>query len=1299
MFSSLYSRAIAIYHSVKIQKKFLISFCLTFFVLLGGFLVFNSQGANAEGSEVNFDSSIIVNAFSWILLAVAQLFLKLSNFILTFIIQIAAYNGFLDSKAVNIGWVLVRDITNMFFVVILLLVAFGTILGLEQYEWKKMMVKFFFAAILVNFSRIICGVIIDVGQVVMITFVNGIAATANGNLITAFNMTDINSIKEAAPDNITSPPALFGNVVGALVFSSLLLGIMISYIFILLSRMIVLWILIVLSPFAFVLSVIPQTQKFASQWWSEFGNHVVVGPAIVFFLWLSFAVVGNGDINAEVAASSATSKTTADGGSAGETMGLQYNSMANFAIALGILIVGAKTAQSLGTVGGSAMSKATDFGKKVAMIGSGAAAGLWALNKAKEVPKAIGKTLYNVTPASDYVERVQNFAKAQLKSWEAYRSEGPRLARRQAKGKNGELLFNTDGSAKMENVPKTEKKMVEKKGEDGKVIYQKDENGIEKIDEHGHKVAEMEEKEVELDGQFEFEAVDSRSWFQKTRYASREKIIKSRKKLKKNEDLVKTQEELIDKRITAVPDGWFTANMPDGYDRVLQGMLAAEKERSESKTKEFQEYGRQGVLAHDRFKDGKWQTGKGTVAEQVIAHKERAERNQERTKQLMSEEMEKYRKDKGKSVVAAKIEAKFKAEVADKAAHLAEGAAKLHFMEGRGGKDLERLTKIQAEEKEEHALVESVEKRAASKFALSHDGAHMLEVQKKAELQSKVFSGQIDEAESNADMKIKDSAKGRSLVSELNASDQAKKAAEDFIKILKDEDLKKQFEEAGKAIEEAVKKGPDALKRLAKDDVYVRAMQMSKTASHESEVLGIVQKEAESLAETEYVDKNVRGYGTPSSALVSVAKKYGDDLNSLNNAALAKALMDNLAFVAATDGTADISKRAALFGTVSKVNTEAYIDDTLGAMAAEMNRLFDAKDVASMSAEEKSKIEKMREVFVGQLGMFREKKDENGKVTGYAGISNAKNSSILQNYAITGGRVDMLQNHAKIEAAMAADPNLSYSDAAQQALGSPEAASQFIGEMRKFDTFFKEATSSFKNGALAAGHLQLGGHQMFDEKLGFHRMATAQEAAAIMESEVRKRGSKANYQFHSVGDLDTSRNVLERVNVRDYDNTIGKVTSVAEAAKIQDRTVDALMGYKPSEKQKTTDGYGELGGSEADIIAKFGSMQNFVRDVVAPQLASDPRAFALVAQRKFGNVNKLDAENGAIKVKIGNLQADSMQKLISQVNLMLGEESKELKSMLATSLAQAKELEDQARQRRGRTSTRAEAEAAEEEST
>ncbi len=704
MFSSIKARTIKLYNFLSAHKNQVALFVFLLVLGLGVYAVMGTNVVYAEPAAAGgFEPNTFVKAITTMLLAAAALMIRLAIFCLSFIIEIAGYNGYLNSTAVQVGWVMVRDITNMFFVVVLLLVAFGTILGLEQYEWKKMLVKFFFAAILVNFSRIICGVIIDISQVVMITFVNGIAATAGGNLINAFSLDKIYSLNpETGPQGLTSNSEIFGAAVGALGFAALTLGIMAVFVFMLLARMLVLWILIVLSPFAFVLSVIPQTEKYASQWWSEFGNHVIVGPVVVFFLWLSFAVVGSGQINSEISSKENNSapqenmpgaKVNGAAATVGISAVMSFDKIANFAIAIGILLVGAKTAQSLGTVGGSAMSKATDFAKKVATVGSGVAAGMWAFNKTKDMgSKAVSaagsgikSAVWNATPLGDTVERVQNFAKRQLESWKIYRSEGPRLKMEEEKDEHGNVKLDDKGNARM--------KFVNKKDENGK----------------------------DIEGEYEYEDKDSRSWFQKNRYEARAKLIGSRKTLKKTEDQSKLQEELIDKRITAIPKGAFLRDMPDGFDRVAQGMLAAEKERSAAKTSEFQEYGRRATLESSRFKDGKFQYEKGSIAEQVVGHNERADRNKERTKELMSGTLEEYRKSgKGKQVVAAKVEAKFKAELSEKAAHLAEGGAKLHFMEHAGAL-LAKQAAIAAEEGTEHAEIEELEKKAAVAFSDTED--------------------------------------------------------------------------------------------------------------------------------------------------------------------------------------------------------------------------------------------------------------------------------------------------------------------------------------------------------------------------------------------------------------------------------------------------------------------------------------------------------------------------------------------------------------------------------------------------
>lgn len=378
-------------------------FGLVSFVIISTFILVAWFGLT-EITHAGFSDILnwTLDILSSVLLYVAEWFIKLTIFILKFVIEVAGYNGYIDSPAVIVGWVMVRDVVNMFFVVILLVIAFGTILGLQSYEWSKLLMKLLLAAVLVNFSRIIAGVVIDVTQVVMITFINGVAATAGGNLINMFNLQGM--AKLTSGTELTGGSKFLASV-AALTFSGMMMMTMAVYLFMLMARMVMLWILIVLSPLAFVLKVLPQTEKFGTDWWKEFSGNAIGGPVIAFFLWLAFVTAGSGTIYNDIEANSAVppgSKLSAptamsEAGQIGTTATtgitdiMSWASMANFFIAIGMLLAGAKTAQSLGAAGAGAMSKVGDFGKKIAMVASGARAGMWAGRGVMKGAKATGK--------------------------------------------------------------------------------------------------------------------------------------------------------------------------------------------------------------------------------------------------------------------------------------------------------------------------------------------------------------------------------------------------------------------------------------------------------------------------------------------------------------------------------------------------------------------------------------------------------------------------------------------------------------------------------------------------------------------------------------------------------------------------------------------------------------------------------------------------------------------------------------------------------------------------------------------
>ena len=159
----------------------------------------------ADSASTAGTGNVTPTMFDWLKNFIASFFNLLSagvGIILIFLFQIlislAQYNSFISSPAVTTGWVIVRDICNMFFILILLVIAFATILRLEGYNWKKDLPRLLIYAVLINFSRTICGLIIDFSQVIMLTFVNAFAQNGANNLTYIFQVDKYSSLNNVA---------------------------------------------------------------------------------------------------------------------------------------------------------------------------------------------------------------------------------------------------------------------------------------------------------------------------------------------------------------------------------------------------------------------------------------------------------------------------------------------------------------------------------------------------------------------------------------------------------------------------------------------------------------------------------------------------------------------------------------------------------------------------------------------------------------------------------------------------------------------------------------------------------------------------------------------------------------------------------------------------------------------------------------------------------------------------------------------------------------------------------------------
>jgi len=366
---------------IKISKKEIL--IILPLVILGIFLTVMPASADWAVTIVSNILGVFISALGFLLTTVMKA-----------LIYIASYSTFLDSGAVSYGWVLVRDICNMFFVVILLLIAFGTILQQEKYNYKVWLPKLVLMAILINFSKTICGLLIDIAQVVMLTFVNAFAPVAGGNMVSILGIDTIlrfdKNVKDVSLWTVVS--AYFLGIIYLIVAIIVIVTMMVM----LVVRVVMIWIYVVLSPLAYALAAFPGGKDKSTAWWKQFTSNLIVGPVLAFFIWLSFAALQADEIREvkereaidegfESEVSSSVSGIDVNDSGAQGTEAAKPSNLIKFVIAIGMLVGGLKMAQEVGGAAGSIAGKGMGALNKAGKIGMGGAAAVTGYRAAKKI--------------------------------------------------------------------------------------------------------------------------------------------------------------------------------------------------------------------------------------------------------------------------------------------------------------------------------------------------------------------------------------------------------------------------------------------------------------------------------------------------------------------------------------------------------------------------------------------------------------------------------------------------------------------------------------------------------------------------------------------------------------------------------------------------------------------------------------------------------------------------------------------------------------------------------------------------
>jgi hypothetical protein len=262
----------------------------------------------------------ILRPLGWVFRFIGALFMSMGGFLMTAAIEYSINFPINAVTGLQIGWTVMRDFANLFFIFIILWIAIKTILQMEGHSTKKMLVNVIVVALLINFSGFLTKVIIDFGNVVAVGFYNTIldsnapgsttpvCAEAQGSAqpdrpctidkrISA--IVGVNNLVNAT-SGITSPMqiTLIYLLSGLLLFA--LGAVFFKATFYFVARTVAFALLYVFSPIAFIAYVFPSStvQRFSSSWWGKLWGYTLLAPAFMIVMYLVLQILTQGGLTA-----------------------------------------------------------------------------------------------------------------------------------------------------------------------------------------------------------------------------------------------------------------------------------------------------------------------------------------------------------------------------------------------------------------------------------------------------------------------------------------------------------------------------------------------------------------------------------------------------------------------------------------------------------------------------------------------------------------------------------------------------------------------------------------------------------------------------------------------------------------------------------------------------------------------------------------------------------------------------------------------------------------------------------------
>lgn len=216
--------------------------------------------------------------------------------------------------SINDAWKVIRDVSNMAFIFVLLYAAIQTILGIGK-DTQRLIVRVVAVAILINFSLFFTKVVIDISNVLALTFYDAMVPNAAVQGLTNVNVS-VTSVGGVPVPTLTSGlsdafmNALnlqnlydlgkgqtldWGGLIGTGVMGTILLLIA-AFVFFAIAlmfiiRYVILIIVLILSPIAFIAYILPQAEKLRNKWSEALFGQAFFAPIYMILTWVTLKVL------------------------------------------------------------------------------------------------------------------------------------------------------------------------------------------------------------------------------------------------------------------------------------------------------------------------------------------------------------------------------------------------------------------------------------------------------------------------------------------------------------------------------------------------------------------------------------------------------------------------------------------------------------------------------------------------------------------------------------------------------------------------------------------------------------------------------------------------------------------------------------------------------------------------------------------------------------------------------------------------------------------------------------------------